>query len=280
MLNTVTQARRGFLSPYYAALSMPAWNEVHVWSARLDITPRERGWLEDTLSADERRRARSFRRESDRYRSIASRGILRSLLASYFGLQPEEIGFAYGPYGKPQLAPSLADSGLRFNLSHSGVWALYAIAHCREVGIDLEQQQRDMAWWQLAPLVFSAKEQAEFAEIPAGHKTEAFLCGWTRKEAYLKGRGEGLSHPLESFDVPLARMTSPGRINASHWWLHSINHIVGYVGALAVEGEAVPPLYRCLTPLPCPTEGPAMNLPAPWERRPPATESPVEWVEA
>lgn len=254
------------------ALSMPAWNEVHVWSARLDLTPEARGRLEDTLEADERKRAHSFIRESDRCRSIVSRGILRMLLASYFGLEPEEIVFAYGSYGKPQLSPSLAESGLRFNLSHGDGWALYAIAYCREVGIDIESQQRDMAWWQLAPLVFSAKERAELETLPTGQKMAAFLRGWTRKEAYVKGQGDGLFHSLDSFDVPLARIKSPWPINAN-WWLHPIDHIAGYVGALAVEGAPVRPLYRCLTPLPWQADSSATindKSPVRWERWPPA----------
>lgn len=254
------------------ALSMPAWNEVHIWSARLDLAPGARGQLEDALSDDERKRAQSFVREPDRCRSIASRGMLRLLLARYFGLEPKEIVFAYGPCGKPQLAPSLTESGLRFNLSHGGGWALYAIAYCREVGIDIEPQQRAMAWWQLAPLVFSAREQAELAGIPLGQKMEAFLCGWTRKEAYVKGRGDGLFHPLDSFDVPLARIKSPWPVNAN-WWLHSIDHIAGCLGALAVEGAPVRLLYRDLMPLPWQAERAAMNPPAPWERRSPAVDA-------
>lgn len=254
--------------------SMPAWNEVHIWTARLDVTPWEREQLEGSLGDEERQRARRFIHERDRRRYIAGRGILRHLLACYFGLPPEEIAFTYGPYGKPQLAHSLAESGLRFNLSHAGAWALYAIAHCREVGIDLESQHQTLAWQQLAPFVFSEKEQAELAAMPVGQKMEAFLHGWTRKEAYVKGRGDGLSHPLDRFDVPLARMQAPRLVNptgSGHWWLYPIDCITGYVGALAVEGGPVRLLYHHLTLRPWHAEGAAMNHPTPWEQWPPAT---------
>lgn len=231
------------------SLSMPAWNEVHVWIARLDSAPWERDLLQNFLGADEHKRAQSFVYEVDYCRYIAGRGILRGLLANYLGLQPEEIVFAYGPYGKPRLARPLADSGLRFNLSHAGAWVLYAIAYRREVGIDIEPLHRDVAWRQLAPWVFSAKEQAELSEAPAEQKVEAFFQGWTRKEAYLKGRGDGLSHPLNSFEVPLAPLKAPWLVNAiggGRWWLHVIDRIAGYAGALAVEGVPVHPFYRCL----------------------------------
>ncbi|WP_051928059.1 4'-phosphopantetheinyl transferase family protein [Nitrosococcus oceani] len=231
------------------SFSMPAWNEVHVWIARLDSTPRERELLQKILGADERKRAQSFVYEADYCRYIAGRGILRSLLANYLGLRPEVITFAYGSYGKPRLAYPLAESDLRFNLSHAGAWIVYAIAHRREVGIDIELLQRDVAWRALVPWVFSATEQAALSETPADQKMEAFFQGWTRKEAYLKGCGDGLSHPMNSFEVPLAPMKSPSLVNIGgrgRWWLHAIDSIAGYAGALAVEGVPARPFYRYL----------------------------------
>lgn len=257
---------------------MPARREVHIWRARLDLPAGERGLLQDILDADERKRAQSFVRELDRRRYIAGRGLLRRLLASYLGIKPEEVIFAYGAYGKPQLAPPLAESGLKFNLSHAGARALYAIAHHREVGIDLEPRRRDVAWWQLAPLVFSTQELAELAATPAPQKLEAFLRGWTRKEAYLKGRGEGLSHPLHSFDVPLARMQSPQPVTTAgsgRWWLHSLEGIPGYVAALAIEGGPVRCLYRCLALRSWQAGGAVSNSPARWKQRSAAAASPA-----
>lgn len=222
---------------------------LHVWIARLDSAPWERELQQHSLAADEHKRAQSFVYEADCCRYIVGRGILRGLLANYLGLQAEEVAFAYGPYGKPRLAYPLAESGLRFNLSHAGAWVLYAIAHRREVGIDLEPLHRDVAWWQLAPLMFSAKEQAELSEMPTEQKVEAFFQGWIRKEAYLKGRGDGLSHPLNSFEIPLAPVKLPWFVNTAdsgRWWLHTIDRIAGYVGTLAVEGVLVDHFYRCL----------------------------------
>lgn len=255
-------------------LAMPAWNEVHIWLARLDVPLKESNRLQATLSEDERGRARGFPHESGRCRYVAGRGILRRLLAGYFGLPPEEMAFTYGPHGKPQLAPSLAGSGLRLNFSHSGGWALYAIAHCREVGIDLESKQSGRAWPHLAPVVFSARERAELSGLPAAQKRETFFRGWTRKAAYVKGRGNGLSPPLDSFDVPLAPRHAPWPVNATsgcRWWLHSINPIAGYVGALAVEGGPVRLLFRYLTPRLWQAEDTAAEhseSPAHWERMP------------
>ncbi len=220
------------------------------------------------LSEDERNRAGRFAFERDRIRYIAARGILRRLLGGYLNIDPSEIRFSYGAFGKPELRSPSMDSAptgrcashfapgemvagrlaerLRFNLSHAGGWAAYAISNDRNVGIDIEPLRNDVPWQELAPLVFSSTEQAEFGEIPSDDKAAAFLLGWTRKEAYVKGRGEGLSLPLDAFDVPLGSLETRSAVEIqdalgqpSGWWLYPLDLIHGFVSALAVEGEPV-----------------------------------------
>ena len=228
--------------------------EVHVWSARLISTPNKLEVFYGSLSTDERKRAESFVHERDRNRYIIARGILRALLGHYLGMAPEQVCLAYGTNGKPHLADSLAGSGLEFNLSHAANSAAYAFANRTQVGIDIEPLNKGLAWLQLATIVFSAREQAELAEIPEDEKAEAFLRGWTRKEAFAKGCGTGLSLDMNAFDVPLGRLENPSPVQLSAypsrsvgtikqsdvWWLCPIDPIADFVAALTVNGA--PPL--------------------------------------
>ncbi len=223
------------------AQKLPKPGEVHVWSARLISTQNKFEVFYGTLSTDERKRAESFVHERDRNRYIIARGILRELLGHYLGMAPEQVCFSYGANGKPYLADSLAGSGLAFNLSHAANSAVYAFANRTQVGIDIEPLNKGLAWRQLAPIVFSEREKAELAEIPEDEKAEAFLRGWTRKEAFVKGCGAGLSLGLNAFDVPLGRLENPSPVQLSNkqsdvWWLCPINPIADFVAALTVNG--------------------------------------------
>ena len=111
---------------------------MDVWTADLDSSPYELCHLGDTLSTDERERATKFHLARDRRRSIASRGILRDILTRYVGRSASALSFSYGPFGKPALAEDYAED-LRFNLSHSGNVALYAVTRNREIGVDVER---------------------------------------------------------------------------------------------------------------------------------------------
>jgi len=194
------------------------------------------------LSDDERSRAGGYVFEQDRIRYIVARGLLRLLLGRYLGTHGSAIQFGYNAFGKPALAGSFAGK-LHFNLSHSGDWAAYAFALDREVGIDIEPLRYDGPWCDMAASVFSRNERAEFEAIPQPEKTWAFQRGWVRKEAYVKGRGEGLSYPLDAFDVPLAQLKErmPAMVmnhddSAVRWSVCPLDLISGYASALAVEG--------------------------------------------
>ncbi len=242
----VGQAVRTFYSPLSfeeETQKLPKPGEVHVWSARLISTQNKFEVFYGTLSTDESNRAESFVQERDRNRYIIARGILRELLGHYLGMAPEQVCLSYGANGKPHLADSLAGSGLEFNLSHAANSAVYAFANRTQVGIDIEPFNKGLAWRELAPIVFSGREQAELAEIPEDDKAEAFLRGWTRKEAFVKGCGAGLSLDLNAFDVPLGRLENPSPVQLSNkqkqsdvWWLCPIDPIADFVAALTVNG--------------------------------------------
>jgi 4'-phosphopantetheinyl transferase len=226
------------------AMTTLASNEVHVWRACLDVPPATLDSLLPTLSTDERTRAERFHFQSDREKFIAAHGILRAILGRYVNRAPECLSFYHGTHGKPSLTREFGGNTIRFNLSHSHGVALYAIARRREVGVDLEFVRPDLEFEQIAERFFSRRERTTLRALPTEmHQFAFFLC-WTRKEAYIKAKGEGLSLPLAQFDVsltpgqPAALLnTRPDSDEARRWSLHELNLASGYVAALAVEGN-------------------------------------------
>ena len=207
---------------------------VHVWTANLD----DHASLAGLLDADEAARAKRFHFERDRRRFVAARGILRGLLSRYLGAAAGEICFGYGMRGKPFVASPA--TWLRFNLSHSHGRAMLAFAREREVGVDLEAGARLKDDWPgIARRVFSPREQAELATVPAAHRRATFLNGWTRKEAYLKATGLGIVDGLQSIEVtlgpsqPCALLAGPAGVR---WSLHDLRTDEDFAAALVVEG--------------------------------------------
>ena len=213
---------------------------VHVWSAGLDLPADALAALGALLDGDETARARRFHFERDRCHFTAARGFLRLLLGRYLGAPPAGLRFGYGARGKPFVL-SPADTPLRFNVSHSHGRALFAFAHGREVGIDLEAGARlGDDWPGLVRRIFSAREQGELFSLPAGRQRAAFLNGWTRKEAYLKATGQGLVDGLQSIEVTLDPGCPPALLAAEparRWTVHDLRRNGDYAAALVVEGE-------------------------------------------
>jgi 4'-phosphopantetheinyl transferase len=214
-------------------------NHVDVWRADLELGPPELYQLQKTLSPDELDRAARFHFPEDQQRFIAARGVLRYILARYLGRSPAELHFSYASFGKPSLASDCAADSLRFNLSHSGSMALYAVTRQREVGIDLERIEPKFAGDGIAEKFFSRNEVAKLRSLPANARLQAFFNCWTRKEAYVKARGAGLQIPLESFDVSLAPDEQGAFLSEgeSGWSLQALALDPDYVGAVAVEGS-------------------------------------------
>lgn len=218
--------------------------DVHAWRARYDVRGSSLGELQQILSADERERAARFRFPKDRNCFVAARGLLRVILGRYLDADPRELRFGYTTHGKPFLTTQSAADPLRFNLSHSDGLILYAITRGREIGIDVERVRSDLADEGIAERFFSPREVAELRGLPKHLRGKAFFACWTRKEAYIKARGEGLTFPLDQFEVSLVPggtaallTTRPDAEEASHWSLRHLDPAPGYVGALAVAGR-------------------------------------------
>lgn len=179
-------------------------DEVHVWRATLDRTPSQIQSFLHNLAADEQARAERFYFERDREHFIVARGVLRAILGGYLNRAPESLSFCYSSHGKPALVGEPDGEAIRFSVSHSHGVALYAVTRGREVGIDLEHIRFDVAVAEIAERFFSSREVATLRSLPTEAQRQAFFRCWTRKEAYIKARGEGLSLPLDEFDVSLA----------------------------------------------------------------------------
>jgi 4'-phosphopantetheinyl transferase len=232
--------------PPPADLSLPD-GEVHVWRASLDLSASRVLRLRRALTADELRRVARFHFQEGRDRFIVARGLLRTILGRYLGLEPGRLRFSYGPFGRPALVPPSGLPGqwaLDFNLSHSGDLALFAFARGRKVGVDVERISGDLDWEPMAERFFSPRESAVLRALPPGVRREAFFTCWTRKEAFVKARGEGLSLPLDRFDVsvvpgePAALLaTQDDSEEASRWTLRDLSPGPGYAAALVAEGH-------------------------------------------
>jgi 4'-phosphopantetheinyl transferase len=196
------------------------------------------------LDANEVKRAEHFHFQEDRTHFIVARSLLRIILSRYLFIKPSQIHFRYSPYGKPSLDAAYHRANLCFNLSHSCGLALYAITCGREVGIDLEYIREDFPCEEVAERFFSPYEKAMIRRLPAGMKYQAFFNCWTRKEAYMKARGEGLSFPLDQFDVsllpyePAALLKTYGDPQqASRWSMKELSPDPYYAAALVAEGH-------------------------------------------
>ena len=196
-----------------AGPSLPVLNdhEVHVWRVHLDGGPGAQAScllpsqnLNQALTDSDRTQAACFRFEIDRQRFLIARASLRIILSRYLQVAPRSLEFKPGTHGKPELVASQKTIDLRFNVSHSRELGLIAISLGRDVGVDLEFMREDFAGDEIAERFFSQNEIAQLKTVAPELRTLAFFNCWTRKEAYLKARGDGLSFPLDQFDVSLA----------------------------------------------------------------------------
>jgi 4'-phosphopantetheinyl transferase len=216
-----------------------ATDEVHVWLAHLPAALSQLEKLRGTLCPDELERAARFRTEPLRERWVLTRGLLRARLADYLAQDAREICFATGPLGKPSLP---GHPGFFFNTSHSGDDAAFAFTRVGEVGVDIEQLRAGGPRHEaIARRFFTPAEQAELAAVPEPERTRAFLGLWTRKEAFVKARGDGVFSGLETFEVSLHgnRIQFPGNGDATIWWLRPFPENVKTVGAVVVKSDDV-----------------------------------------
>ena len=220
--------------------------EVHIWLGALDVQPKRLLELRAVLQPDEVARADRLLQAHHRVHSAAARGYLRMLLGRYLGVAPRSVELQFNAFGKPSLAGAFAASDLRFNISHSHGLALFAFARGRELGVDIEKIRPDFASVEIAGRFFSAAESARLRSLGPEQRPQAFFECWTRKEAYIKARGDGLSHRLDSFEVAFGPGVAPAILAASddadataRWAVHDLQPTDGYCGALIVERPGV-----------------------------------------
>jgi 4'-phosphopantetheinyl transferase len=217
--------------------------DVDVWLVDLDSAGSRPDELASVLSADEEERAARFVARKDRERFIVARGLLRTILGDYLSVPPSDLRFSYGAFGKPALATGAKGGHLEFNLAHSGPLALLAISWGRRIGVDVEQMDDAAIEPGIVDRFFSPQEASDWRALPSSARSAAFFATWTRKEAYLKARGEGLAASLRRFTVSVRpdervvlRDCEWDPEEASRWSLLDLAAGRGYAAALAIEG--------------------------------------------
>ncbi|HEX4945431.1 MAG TPA: 4'-phosphopantetheinyl transferase superfamily protein [Blastocatellia bacterium] len=217
-------------------------DEVHLWCGKTESLSSQLPRFVETLAAEERTRSDRFRFLHHRDAFIVAHGMLRVILSRYEACKPALLWLETAPLGKPYLRRQngLA-SLLRFNLSHTEGLILLAVAMDREVGVDVEWSQKEMEWMTMAEHFFAPTEVETLRRCPAEELRLAFFRCWTRKEAYLKARGDGLSFPTQQFavsctpDAPLSLHVNNAPEESQRWKLYHLAPQPDYVGALACE---------------------------------------------
>jgi 4'-phosphopantetheinyl transferase len=216
---------------------------VHLFSLVVPTAIREQ--LYSLLDPVECARAARFHAEQHRHRFIVAHGRLRQLLAAELLAEPRNITYLQGAHGKPLLADAGRSRKLHFNLSHSADWGMVGTAWGRELGVDVEvwRDMHDEA--KLVQRYFSETEVAAYEALPMAERRAAFFRCWTRKEAYIKALGRGLSLPLSSFDVSLESNTGlhllrPAQLDDDRQWsLAGLDTEPGLSAAVALESAFV-----------------------------------------
>jgi 4'-phosphopantetheinyl transferase len=214
------------------ALSAPPLTNIEIYLVTLDVDPGLRASYEAMLTPDEREHAARFDFATEAERYVVRRGKLRELLGVQLDCEPCEVPLNFSGLGKPRIK----GSDLRFSLSHSGGVALYVFGRDAEIGCDIEWRRPELAREGLAERFFSDRELQSLRAVPPSCWVEAFFNCWTRKEAFVKALGLGVSYPLKAFDVSLA----PGEPAAVlrgpvGWLLRSFEPLEGLQAAIAVK---------------------------------------------
>lgn len=234
----MTTAESGWRTPRSVSLGE---RDAHVWRVHLRRSdPHE---LMPLLSDDEQARARRFLHDRVAQAYTVSHGMLRRILARYEVGAPEALRFVVGQFGKPALVGSSGGSAVEFNLSHSGDLALVAVSRGGPVGVDVEARNREVRHIDLAERFFSPAERAALRALAHDREatTEGFFNAWTRKEAYLKATGHGITRGLHHFDVSLTPRQPAAllvdRLDPSapeRWRMAALEVGPGYAGAVVV----------------------------------------------
>lgn len=203
------------------------------------------------LTHEEQQRARRYRCSESHRQFVISRALLRILLENYLHIPAREIELKINQYGKPHIQPSYPEKSIHFNLSHSADEGFFAFCRTASVGIDVERIRNDISVLSLAQSCFSPSEVEALLALPEMDRPTAFFIGWTRKESYIKGHGQGVSMALDGFDVSLAEDATDILYASRHdpssmdrWTISNLRTGAGFVGALAVESKSFKVAYH------------------------------------
>jgi 4'-phosphopantetheinyl transferase len=221
-----------------------ATNSVDVWVVPLEGTVEAERAFASVLSAEELSRAARFRRPELQTEYVLSHGVLRTLLDHYSGIPAREIRYGFGTAGKPHLTPAAICAGreLQFNMSHSGSLALYGITDAPCLGVDVEQMRELTDMEAIADQFFAPGECADLRAMPPKERTQGFFRCWTRKEAFLKATGDGLSVPLDRFRVEFRGKRRPALLEIPHecviqdWQIENIDAHPDYAASVVYPG--------------------------------------------
>ncbi len=219
---------------------------VYIWEGRLDVPARVTAAARKLLSAGERKRADRFAYDRHRRRYTVAQGHLRRVLGQLTDTRPEDIRFHYEEKGKPWLP-----GGPSFNQSHSEDRLMIGVAASGRLGVDIEEMRQVRLMLGIADKNFAPDEAARLHAAPANERRRLFFRFWTRKEAFLKALGVGLTHPLRSFSVDPTPGAAQGLLHVedlpedpAQWHIGGVRCAKGAEAALAVDqaGVEVEPL--------------------------------------
>jgi 4'-phosphopantetheinyl transferase len=217
-------------------------SEIHLWLIDLDIPEDLVEQLRCLLSSEELKRERRFHFQADRRRFVVSHGMLRTILGGYLSLRPRELRFCLKEHGKPYLEPSANPGGISFNMAHSNELALMGVCRRSRIGVDIEYKDPRLDTREIAQRHFAREELGAFAALPVSAQADAFFATWTRKEAYVKARGEGVFLGLDTFAVHTHTGARPALERSVHecdlkvWRFWDLTLHSHYAAAVTVEG--------------------------------------------
>ncbi len=241
------------MSIYWRTLTQPpilALNTVDVWRASLQVSHRKLEQFSNHLTREEKKQGTRFIKDKDKKYFTVARGVLRWILGQYLSIPPKDIKFYYGEYGKPYLSKAGQNHLLQFNLSHAGDMIVCAVTQGQPIGVDIECIQAQVDYETITKRFFSSNEFEALLALPPNERQAGFFRLWTRKEAFVKAIGKGLSFPFRDFSVTLDQ--EKGKIlhirnstqRANKWSLIPFMPAAGYIGALAVAKKPIRLRFR------------------------------------
>lgn len=221
---------------------LPSSSDVHIWVGQLE--PRS----PDLLSRAEFSRAEQYLSLASRDRYISRTVMLRQIIGYYLDAPPEAVQLSSEKWSRPRL---LTGPDLAFSVSKVADQVVFAFRLGDGLGVDIEASRTDLDQTGLASRLLAVREQVEFAQVPPERRGDVLIQAWARKEAYVKGIGTGLRHPVNSFETGLEgswrRVLDPG-MNGPHWWVTDLPTKDGAKLALATEGAPTELLWVQLGP--------------------------------